>query len=71
MRRQTAQILQVNVMLVIGPFYLILFSARALYVFVWLFSQIVLFSARIGWAIIVFIKNLIQGFTQGFQEVHD
>ena len=70
-RGQTAQSLQLIVMLVIGTFNLIVFSARALYVLAWLIAQIVLFSARISWAIMLFVKNLFQGFIQGFREVHD
>ena len=70
-RGQTAQTLQGIVLLVIGTFNLIIFSARALYLMAWLIAQIILFSARISWAIMVFIKNLIQGFIQGFREVPD
>ena len=70
-RGQTAQTLQLIVILVIGIFNLIVFSARALYLLAWLITQIILFSVRISWAIIVFIKNLIQRFIQGFRKVHD
>ena len=68
---QTAQTLQLIVILVIGIFNLILFSARALYLLAWLIAQIILFSVRISWAIMVFMKNLIQGFIQGFRKAHD
>jgi hypothetical protein len=70
-RGQTAQTLQLIVLLIVGAFNLIVFSARALYLMAWLIAQIILFSVRISWAIMVFIKNIIQGFIQGFREIPD
>ena len=70
-RGQTAQTLQLIVLLIVGAFNLIVFSARALYLMAWLIAQIILFSVRISWAIMLFIKNIIQGFIQGFREIPD
>ena len=70
-RGQTAQNLQLVVLLITGIFNLIVYSARAIYVIAWLLAHIIFFTARISWSILIFLKHLIQGFIQGFRDIPD